>query len=72
MGKDNADAIPTLIKALSDENPLFRLNAAIALGRLKCSVAREALMRAKKRQDDSEDGFYARVMGAWALSQIEP
>jgi HEAT repeat protein len=71
MGKDGADAIPILIKALSHENALLRLNAAIALGRLKCRTAKEALMQAKERQDNSEEGIYARIMAAWALSQIK-
>src|SRR5262249_27680743 len=71
LKKDCADAIPVLIKALDDEDVNIRMCAAVSLGRLRAVEAKQALMHEKSRKDDSAGAIHARILAAWALSQLE-
>ena len=78
-GKEAAEVIPVLTQALSDEEPWVRCHAAVAAGRLKCVEVKELLIRASElKSKASEDNeliaeaeIFARMMAAWALTQIE-
>jgi epoxyqueuosine reductase len=48
----NPDAVPPLVPALEDTEPLVRGHAAWALGRLASPAARRALERARARESD--------------------
>jgi epoxyqueuosine reductase len=50
----NPDALPALVKALEDAEPLVRGHAAWALGRLGAPAARAALARARAREPSAE------------------
>ena len=79
IGKEAADTIPILKKALAAEEPWRRCYAAVAAGRLKCVEVKELLIRASElKSKASEDNeliaeaeIFARMMAAWALTQIE-
>jgi epoxyqueuosine reductase len=47
-------AVPALIKALHDEEPLVRGHAAWALGRMSSEQARDALHEALRTEEDGE------------------
>jgi len=50
----NPAAVPPLVAALSDPDPLVRGHAAWALGRLGGTTARDALGRARRREPSAE------------------
>jgi epoxyqueuosine reductase len=50
----NPDAVPPLVRALADDDPLVRAHAAWALGRLGGATARAALDRARRREPSAE------------------
>ena len=54
---NNRDALPALIAAMEDSEPLIRSHAAWALGRLGGSTARNALDRARRREPDTESAL---------------
>jgi len=54
LGNSGApEAVPALIRALEDPEPLVRLHAAWALGRIGTAEARAALATALPRETDS-------------------
>jgi epoxyqueuosine reductase len=50
----NPDAVPPLVEALADADPLVRGHAAWALGRLGGATARTTLERARRREPSAE------------------
>jgi epoxyqueuosine reductase len=71
----SVDAVPALIRALSDPDPLVRGHAAWALGRIGTGEARAALMEAFRLEADA--GARAEMQQALAgegprLSAVEP
>ena len=50
----NPDAVPALVTALEDIEPLVRGHAAWALGRLGGTIARRALDVARRREPEPE------------------
>jgi epoxyqueuosine reductase len=58
------EAVPALVQALHDPEPLIRGHAAWALGRIGTPQAREALVKAWERE---EDGYVREEIGYWVL-----
>jgi HEAT repeat protein len=76
--KGSPAIIPILIKHLNDSDGNVRVSAAVALGRIRCPEAKDALKRvsemvkeSKVGNIDNEGGYYAAIIAAWALAQIE-
>ena len=68
----NPNAIPALVGALRDGEPLVRGHAAWALGRLGCSEATQALERALAQEEDPQvvEEIEAALAEAKSLSEI--
>jgi HEAT repeat protein len=70
--KEGATVVPLLVRALDDNDPAVRMQAAAALGRLKqaAAPARDALLRASQRIDRYDTFGASRTLACWALTQL--
>lgn len=67
-----SEAVPALLKALEDENPLVRERSASALGALKASEGVPGLITALKDEALFVRGAAARALGALKASEATP
>ncbi len=68
----NPAAVPALVGALADPEPLVRGHAAWALGRLGGSTARRALECASRREPEAEAAAEIAAARAMRASNLEP